>query len=70
MDGKTGHDKIELPIVVGQCRDVAGVEFDAILDAAGPGIVFGGLDVVTGLVSAAPQVDARDPARWSAVSQD
>ena len=57
VDGKTGDDKIELSIVVRQCRDVAGVEFDAILHAAGSRIVFGGLDVVAGLVTATPQVD-------------
>ena len=55
---KAGDHKIELPVVVGQCRDVACVELDAILDPAGPRVVLGGLDVVAGLVPATPQVDA------------
>jgi hypothetical protein len=46
VNSKTGDDKIELSIVVGQCRDVTGVELDAILHAAGSRRVFGGLDVV------------------------
>ena len=62
VDRKTGDDKIELSVVIRQRRDIAGVQFHAILDAAGSRIVFDGFDVVAGLVTATPQVDASDPA--------